>query len=418
MTVCGLQWTQAADTYARPTAAATSGGATQNVLTHLAVTSPTNAETVAAVAQCNSIDPWMSMVRCNLWDTGVVTAINDPLHSRVDECYTDTLVQNMGQVMVRIKKFWYATDHTAGVYRWFISDTGTETVRNSVNGANLTWKVHPAFIRDGVTKDYVYISAYEGYYNATTSKMESKSGVQPTTSKYLHEFRTVAQLRAGVANKWEIQDYLTTSAIQLLYLIEYGDFDSQTVLSAGICNASYDGDHNQASNTGHTTALGNASGQVLHTFDHVPNSGDTTGYAMSYRGIENIYGNIYKYLDGINIKTAHDPWIADHDFSTNYCAFGPPYVNSTATPINATDGFISDIKVDATYDYGFLPSAVAGASGAFLSDYYQQIATDGLVSYGGSWADGSGATGMFRLGLAVAQWSQTPTLGSRLMYIG
>src|SRR5665647_305316 len=197
MTVFGLQWTQGTGIYVRPAGSA---------LTHLAVTSPTNAETLAAVAQASTYAPWSGMRRCNLWDDGTPTAYYG------DRCYTDTDVANMGQAMVRIPKFWYTTNHGGGVYIWYISDTGADALPAEADHA---WAVHPAFIRNSVTKDYIYLGAYEAYFNAVDNKLESKAGVAPTANKTLAQFRTAAQLRAGVANKWEQQDYLVSSAVQL-----------------------------------------------------------------------------------------------------------------------------------------------------------------------------------------------------------
>jgi len=414
MTVFGLQWTQATDVYVRPTCAATAGGATQNAFSHLAVTSPTNAETVAAVAQASANAPWSGMRRCNLWDDGTPTAYYG------DRCYTDTDVANMGQCMAQIPKFWYATDHTGTspneVFRWFISDTGTETVRNSVNGANLTWNVHPAFVRDSVTKNYIYLSAYEGYVNAT--KLESKAGVQPTASQTMTQFRTAARLRKDAtgttANYWEQQDFLTTCAVQLLYLVEYGDFKSQTVLSAGITNMHNDANHNQASNTGHTSALGNASGSVPHTFDHVPDSGATTGDAMSYRGIENFYGNLWRTLDGINISN-YVVYIADHDFTT--ALITDPYASSGIT-LPATDGYISDlVNTVPTCDYTFLPSVTGGTNATLVNDeHFHHAGNNNTIMHGGAWLYGVMA-GMFCSYIDL-QVDTTANIGSRLMYIG
>lgn len=395
MTIYGLTWHQDHDTYERP------GG---TALTHLAVTSPTDAETLAAVAQASTYAPWSGMRRCNLWDDGTVTAVYG------DRCYTDTEVANMGQVMVQIPKFWYTTDHTAPDYTWYISDVGTAGTEPA--GHDHDWAVHPAFIRNGVTKGYIYLSAYDGYFNATDSKLESKSGVQPTGSKTIAQFRTAAQLRKGAANYWEVQDYLTTSAVQLLYLVEYGGFGSQTLLSAGITNITDDGEHNMASTCGHTATLGNASGQVLHTFDHVPGSGATTGYAMSYRGIENFYGNTWKFVDGINIKADRNPWVADHDFASD--TFAHPY-GDTGLTLNNADGWAADISVGASHDYGFLPSAVGASSS--LCDYYYQTTGNRIALAGGVWADGA-AAGAFVWRLNVAAVSSNRSIGARLLYIG
>jgi len=362
-----------------------------------------------AIAYCDVTPPWSQMRRCNLLDNGAVSAF----YNGGAGCYSDTDVATRGQVMVDIECFDYYTDFsTPGTYIWYIQPHGADM---TVGGSAVTWNTHPAFIRNGVTKDRIFLSAYEAYLNGT--KLESKAGVQPTASQTIAQFRAAAQARVGgVANKWEQQDYLTTCAVQLLYLLEYGGFNSQTLLSAGITNAHNDGDHNQASNTGHTTTLGNASGQVLHTFDHVPDSGATTGYAMSYRGIENLYGNLYKFVDGLHIDANYTPFIADHGFNDIFPS-NTPYVASTATPLIDADGFVTDIKVDATYDYGFLPSAVGGSAATKLCDYYYCMAGNKIAAYGGNWAYINFA-GAFYWHFAFTVAASFVSIGARLEYIG
>lgn len=424
-TVFALQWTPATDAYARPTCAATAGGASQAAFTSL-----TPATTIATIAS-NRYAPFAQMRRCNVLDNGVVTTwYGDRCFSDGNVALGETSVSDIGQVMVTYPKFWYCTDHTAGVYRWFMSAMGTETVRNSADDADLVWKVFPAFVRGGdiigdptrpgaVTKDRIFLSAYEGYKNPVSNMLESRAGVQPTSLQTIAQFRTAAQLRvAGVKNKWELQDYLATCVEQLSYLLEYGHFNAQSLISAGITTMTDDATHNMSSNTGHTAALGNASGQVLHTFDHVPDAGATTGYAMSYRGIENVYGNIYKFVDGINIKADYDPWIADHDFAAN--TFAHPYIDTGLTLATGA-GYITDIATNATYDFGFLGSAGGGSGTTKLCDMQTATTGDRTVSHGYLWG-GSGTpsaySGMFGLDLHNAYTASARYINARLMYIG
>lgn len=380
MTVFGLEWNQDADTFTRLEGA--SGWATP----------------AAATAALNGVGPW-DMRRCNLWDDGTVTAYYG------DRCYTDTDVANMGQAMVKIPKFWYTTDHTATTdYKWYISTTGEAGTEPA--GHDHDWRVHPAFIRNGVTKPYIYLGAYEGYFNAVDSKLESKSGVAPTATKTLSAFRTSAQLRKGAPNYWECQDYLSTCAVQLLYLIEYAEFDSQGRLGQGLTNTTLQ-------NTGLTTANGNASYGV---------TGDGT-HAMSYRGIENFYGNIFKLIDGINIKADYMPWIADHNFvscitgDTSTGFDGTVYVDSKLVCANA-DGVPNDIATESTVpgDYGFLASTIS-ASGNFLHDYYYRNTGNRQAGFGGGWAYATLA-GMFSWFNNFIAGNSAATYGARLMYIG
>jgi len=339
MTVFSSQWVSnnSSPVLTRPTSSATAGGATQNALTHVAVTAPTNAETVNAVAQASTYAPWSGMRRCNLWTDGTVTAYYG------DRCYSDTDVANMGQAMVQVPKFWYSIDTSlANNVAFLISTTGTETVRNLNDSANITWAVHPAFVENGVTKNYIYVASYEAYYNAVTTKLESKAGVIPTDTLAPATFRTDAANNSAQWTMWTIQ---ALAALQLLFIVEYANLDSQTV--AGYGNGGTGGTRKNTGTTGSTgTNRGNDSYGIV--------ANATT--EMSYRGIENLWGNIQKYLDGANkaITTEHI-WVKDF----------PPYSDVIVAPYTDTGAAVPAATLTT---YWTKPSTALIALGLFLPD--------------------------------------------------
>ena len=358
-------------------------------------------------AICDTAAPWQ-LKRCNLSDDGTPTAYHG------DRCYTDTDTYAMGPAMVEIPKFYYKTTYTAPTFSFKISDVPASG-----------YVIHPAFTRGGATRDYIYLGAYEASA-VYPDKLESKAGVEPAVRWTVEEFRTAAELRAGsVQNEWEIQDYLITCAVQYLYLVEYGHFNSQTVLSNGITNSTSPSYVEGASLTGHTsslqvgsgsTDLGNASGEVLHTFDVVPESGDLTGYAMSYRGIENFYGNTWTMIDGINIEADYKPYVADHNFVSD--TFTGSYSRIGASLVFPSNGgYISDLWVP-TNTYGFFPAVAEGSGSTYLCDYYWSDVGNQCVAIGGCWDhDYEAWAGMFACSLQPAAFYHY-FYGTRLMYIG
>ena len=413
MTVVGLQWVQSTDTYSCPAADSIQGGGA----------TPIPATRVAA---CNSIDPWMSMVRCNLWDTGVQTAtgVNNNTSTAADRCYTDTDVANMGQVMVKLKKSWYATNHTGTpgsmTYRWYITNNPTDALPTGATAlGESAWGVHPAFIRNGVTKDQIYIGAYEGYVNdiSGTLYLESKAGVLPSGDDEttlltgnphgtLPNFRSWAHNRViGAPDQWEMQDHLTVSYIQLLGSLEYGGFNWQALIGQGNCN------NTARINTGSTGSAGNTSYGV-------PGDGI---HAMSYRGIENFYANLLKWVDGLNISgSERQAWVANHGFACDTFD-GTIYQNTNAT-LAGSGGYISDINTNSTYDYGFLPWAVAGSPTADFCDYYIAPAGNMIYNMGYGYPNttlaGPFAWRTHSSGAYGGISSTGYNIGTRLMYIG
>jgi len=64
----------------------------------------------------------------------------------------------------------------------------------------------------------------------------------------------------------------------------------------GIANLD-SGSSNHSQNTGHTCNLGNASGEISIS---ATNGVSGTTYPFSFRGVENLYGNIWKWVDGFS----------------------------------------------------------------------------------------------------------------------
>ena len=354
----GLQWNSSTDTYVRLNAAA---GRTRSFF--------------------DGVYPWAGMRRCNLSDAGVVTAYYGSTGYIEDG--------SNGQCMVEIPLFYYKVNILPAGYQWLVSAT-----------PQTGFTVHPMFVRNGVTYPYIYIGAFQAcaystvshVYNAidsagvsfTLDKLSSISNVKPISGK--NNSLTIANTRLLAHNRgtgWEQQDFLTISGIQLLYLIEYASFNTQTMISQGVTNITDDAATNMAILTGYTgtksggTNLGNASGQVVVT--HYQTS--QTTYSMSYRGIENWYGNLYQFVDGINIRN-NVPYIADHGFVSDQ--FTTPYASLNMS-LCGTNGYSTNISISNTYSYPFLPSSIGGSSSTYLSDYYYQNAGNTVALLGGDW---------------------------------
>jgi hypothetical protein len=354
--------------------------------------------------------------RCNLSDNGTVNAYYGDSNFAYDG--------SNGQVMVEVPKFYYKTTVTVNGYKWEVSRTRAPG-----------FKVHPAFVNSGVEKSRFYIGAFEAScydvsgsaYNTTDAagvdltattgdKLASITGAKPLSGKNnsitLPAFRTLAHNRGA---GWELQTFNQISALQMLYIIEYGNWNAQTQIGVGVTNITDDAATNMAVYTGYTAGvgvgaldLGNASGESGN-ITHYQTSQTTK--AVTYRGVENLWGNIWKWVDGINIKADHNPWIADHDYASD--TFAHPYAD--AGTISGTEGYVSDIAVNASMDHGFLPSAVGGSSTTKLCDYYYMTDGNRSALLGGYWQYGSDAgPGCWSLSLAASTVRRS--IGARLSY--
>ena len=107
----------------------------------------------------------------------------------------------------------------------------------------------------------------------------------------------------------------------------------------------------------------------------------TDNTSMIYRGIEDIFGNIWQFVDGINIKDRKAYICYDSNkyavdtFSGSYKALG--YTNATA------NGFASKLGYDSANPMVALATESAGSSDTNMCDYYYQADGDRIALVGG-----------------------------------
>lgn len=348
----------------------------------------------------NNVYPWAGFRRCILNDNGdVVAYYGDPNY--VED-------GSIGQVMVEIPKFYYNAFRTPSGYQW-------EVTPNKKAG----FKLHPAFTNGVDEFNYVYFSAFEGsVYDVSASeyllvdeqiadfnidKLSSIAGAKPCSG--LTQALTIINSRKLANNRgigWLQQDFTTTSAVQLLYLIEYANFNTQSAIGLGVVNKA-SGSGNESEITGGTSHLGNSSGMA---------EGQNGYVSVSYRGIENFWGNIYKWVDGLNIKADNLPYFSTDNYESN--KFDSNYTH-LGGKLPSENGYISDILFNDGFDFGFLPTEVKGSSNSHLADYYYQSTGNRVARFGGYWNSGGGAGG-FLWYLSSSSAYSDRSIGARLLF--
>jgi len=365
-----------------------------------------------------------SMKRCILDDSGNVLYFLDPNDSTLKANGQPATItdQSHGQVMVQIPKFWYKYGYSGTTHTWEISP-------QPLNG----FTVHPAFIRDGAEVDFRYVGAYEAsLYDDSASamvpsgsiatslyaagdKLCSISGQYPKTNETRAENRGAASQRGA---GWRMMDFDLMSAVQLLYLVEYADFNSQSMIGNGRTTLS-GGGWTAGSYIG-IAGLSNGDGNGSNAVQSGA-LGDTD--YMTYRGIENFFGNIWNFIDGVNIYNNeagaysrlfacnNEANFAD-DTQVNYEAVGD---------LVLLDGYQSTL---AQVMRGFLPLTVGATSSTKITDYfytyYDNLGSGWTEDYrvlllGGYAADGSTA-GVFYVHADGASSYDGVHFGGRLCF--
>lgn len=135
-------------------------------------------------------------------------------------------------------------------------------------------------------------------------------------------------------------------------------------------------------------------------------------YPCSYRGIESPWGDVWQFVDGVNIID-NQAWVAKNaqDYTSN--VFASPYEKLGFINANA-NGYVKYMGFDKGNPYARFAVDVSGSPSTYYSDYYYQTTGQKVALVGGLWADGSGA-GLFRWYLSSSSSSAHVAFGGRLL---
>ena len=398
------------------------------------------AKNLTAGADFDKFSMYGGRKRCNVSDGGTINAYYG------DEGYTED--GSNGQVMVYQPKFYYLVcpleyDRQETGYGYHLRKANYYVSETQRAG----FKLHPAFYdKNGNEVDYILMSAYEGciydtsanaylkndeqVMDASKDKFSSIAGARPASGVSQNLTRpNIEQMAKNRGECWHSLGIKTASMEQLLMIVEMGMMNLQTAIGQGVVNLPWttgsDTTSSYAGATGSTASLGNGTGRATKTTTY--EGGKATDYTVDgktsicYRGVENFWGNIWKFAYGINF----------------YCEVGKPFLGYVCKDFNyaeskktdnyenigfalpSENGYVSAMGYSTKYDWLFLPSEVKGNSSLPVGDYYYQNNTwNGyrLALLGGRWYDGSGAGG-FAWALADGVGYRYRAIGGRLVYV-
>ena len=271
----------------------------------------------------------------------------------------------------------------------------------------------------------------------------SKTGLVPTTSTTRATFRTNARRKGanfGLLD-WRIFD------LRMLYLVEYANYNSQTMVGNGNTNLSTASAQATQSSVnriivnsvptgiyvGKSISIGTASGNYSVLRDRTVTSiedysdetltnkkaiyfdgaaanittgnviwgspqkggdldsfGNTSGclvndsyHSVTWRGIDNPWGNVNQHVDGISIDNyltyvCYDPALYDNDVFTN------PYLPLSYTNATTSDSYIKEVGYDENNPFIAMPIVVGGSSTTYVCDNYWCNSDKRIMYTGGS----------------------------------
>ena len=379
--------------------------------------------------------------RCNVADDGSIVAWYGDADYKEDG--------SMGQVMVYQPKFYYLVCPV----EYDPIDTGIGYHLRKANyyvseKPRAGFRLHPAFYdASGNEIDYFLTSAYEGsIYDASASayllndeqvmntgedKFSSIAGARPASGSSQNLTRpNIEAMAQNRGTNWHGDLIKQVSAEQMLMLIEMGMMNLQTAIAQGIVSLPWttgsDTTSSYAAATGSTASLGNGTGRAEKTTTY--EGGVAKEYTVDgktsvcWRGKENFWGNLWKFVYGINIwgngkMGGGQPYICS-DFSFAESKNSGNYEPAGFTVTNA-NGYISAMGYSTACDWLFIASECLGNSSLPVGDYtYITVNLNGyrIARLGGSWSYG-GYAGGFCWSLVYGVGIRARIVGGRLVYI-
>lgn len=399
------------------------------------------AKNLTAGADFDKFSMYGGRKRCNVSDGGTINAYYG------DEGYTED--GSNGQVMVYQPKFYYLVcpleyDRQETGYGYHLRKANYYVSETQRAG----FKLHPAFYdKNGNEVDYILMSAYEGciydtsanaylkndeqVMDASKDKFSSIAGTRPASGVSQNLTRpNIEQMAKNRGEGWHSLGIKTASMEQLLMIVEMGMMNLQTAIGQGVVNLPWstgsDTTSSYAGATGSTASLGNGTGRATKTTTY--EGGKATDYTVDgktsicYRGVENFWGNIWKFAYGVNIwgngKMAGGmPYIcSDFNYAEGKNTDNYEGAGFTVTKAN---GYISAMGYSTKYDWLFMASECLGNSSLPVGDY--TYITENLNGYriarlGGLWNSGSYAGG-FYWALSSGVGYRGRNVGGRLVYV-
>lgn len=219
--------------------------------------------------------------------------------------------------------------------------------------------------------DFILVGKYEG--SGTPSQIFSKSGETVLVYANISEYREGCMANG---EGYQQYDFLIDAIIKQLFMVEFATTNCQSIMK-GWTNGT------AALITGHTDSVKTASGS--YNANHTAICNDIHGdglHACKYRGIENPWGNVDCFCDGISFDK-EKVYICKDPASYKTKALGGPYVylgNRTTT-----SGYLETITCFEREPLLGFASVASGSNVAFYADYYSASIEGEILTVGGDW---------------------------------
>lgn len=279
-----------------------------------------------------------------------------------------------GDVMVKFKRM--------GLNIKTVGDKVYVSMTNATDDENFKYYAHS---RGEERRDAFYLGAYLGYEEK--GKLRSVTNKIPLNKKPISVFRNFAQANGS---GYEICAFYQLTFLQAMFVLKYGNLDSQTALGKGLVSGGVE------NLTGSTNGKG------------VDYGTSKASEQMRFQYLENFWGDKQIFIDGIYTGGNFIVFTTTKDFKLYH-----QYLNTGIT-VKSGRGYLSEVY--GTSELGFLGKGFKGSSSTYYSNLSSIYGGRNLV-FGGS-HDFDSYTGAFEIDLAVREdYGYTNGMSSRLMFL-
>ena len=283
-----------------------------------------------------------------------------------------------------------------GIKRWKNGSVSFLSITDNPN-AEAQGFIYTTFYYGNKRLTEFYLGAYDAY--EANGKLYSYHDVAPKVNTTLTQFRNLAKARG---TGYQLVDGYMIDYLQACYLMVHKSADCQTTVGMGI-------------SSGSAKVSGLADKFGMNNELATDSDKKSTTQAVKCLGIENLWGNVWTWVDGMyidnvyRIKKSNNPDIFnDYGYGYKICGTGIGYGSS-----NGMLGNISDVAWND--ELGFYPTSVqGGGQNKFYCDGLWQL-SDKCASFGGCYADGL-HVGVFFWYLYSAASTSIVSFGSRLAF--
>lgn len=245
--------------------------------------------------------------------------------------------------------------------------------------------------KNGTMLEEIFIMAFEP--SNVSNKLRSLSGQTVLRGLSGETMRTYAQSNGS---SWDFMDYGELQMLQMLCVLMFKSLDTQSKIGAGVCK----GSSSSYTTTGATKDKG--------MFYSICNDGSSSSATTPVKvfGIENLYGNCYKWMNGLVVpKTSSNgtvkyklcDYTTDGSTATAYTTGGTGY-KTLATFSSDISGYPNKLYLNSDGLFCYPNSSYqSGSNSTYIPDYNyfsKSSSYDFVARFGGGYGGGLGG-GLF-----------------------